>query len=259
MIENGIWGIVLTIVALFWIFKPKPIIPFSNQQNFPLVSIAFYSSFTVFACFSFPLQFLAFKLLLLNQIGLQNYPPLTLNFKTNKSFQIILLSSAACLLLFTIASHHKAFKAWKEASELQFSNPDSSIKLYSFTYHELENEVAFLLHYGNFIEEKDPDKALLLYEKAKQLINIPILYSKSAHLNEKLGNYKNTETNLLKVHYISPHLFKPQKELLDFYLRTTNIEKAKWIASTILKTPIKIPSQTVSDIKTKAKYTYNLY
>ena len=83
--------------------------------------------------------------------------------------------------------------------------------------------------------------------------------AKNCNGNEKLGNYKNTETNLLKVHYISPHLFKPQKELLDFYLRTTNIEKAKWIASTILKTPIKIPSQTVSDIKTKAKYTYNLY
>ena len=259
VVENGIWGIVLIIVALFWIFQAKPIFPISNQQNFPLVSVAFYSSFAVFACFSFPLQFLAFKLLLLNQIGLQTYPPLTLNFKFNKNSQKILLGSASLLLLLIITSHHKAFKAWKEASELQFSNPDSSKELFNFAYQKLQNDGIFLLRYGSFTEEKHPDKALLLYEKAKQLFNFPTLYSRTANLYEKQQDYKNAEENLLKVHYISPHLFKPQEELLDFYLRTNNTIKAKWVASTILKTPVKIPSQTVSDIKTKAKYTFNHY
>lgn len=259
VIENGLLGLILIIVTVFWILKPKSIISISDQQNFPLVSVVFYSSFAVFALFSFPLQFLAFKLLLLNQIGLQNYVPLSPNLKPNKNFQKILLSTAACLLLFIITSHHKAFKAWKEASELQFSNPDSSKRLFNFAYQQLQNDGIFLLRYASFTEEKDSNKALLLYEKAKQLINIPSLYFKTAKLYEQQQDYKNAEKNLLKVHYINPHLFKPQEELLDFYLRTNNTEKAKWVASTILKTPVKIPSQTVSDIKTKAKYTYNLY
>lgn len=253
VVENGVLGLILIIVALFWIFKPKPLIPISNQQSFPLVAIAFYSSFAVFACFSFPLQFLAFKLLLLNQIGLQTYPPLTLNFKFNKNFQKILLSTASLLLLLIITSHHKAFKAWKEASELQFSNSDSSKELFILAYQHLQNDGIFLLRYGSFTEEKHPDKALLLYEKAKQLFNFPTLYSRTANLYEKQQDYKNAEKNLLKIHCINPHLFRPLEKLLDFYLRTANIEKAKWVASKILRTPIKIPSQEVFSIRQKAK------
>jgi O-antigen polymerase len=253
VVENGIWGIILIIVALFWILKSKPIILISNQQNFPLASIAFYSSFAVFACFSFPLQFLAFKLLLLNQIGLQNYPPLTLNFKTNKNFQKIFLTTAACLLIFTITSHHKAFKAWKEASELQFSNPDSTKTLYKNAYQELQNDAAFLVRYGNFNEDKSNKTSLELFEKAKLLANIPSLYSKTAKLYEKQHDYKNAETNLLKLHYINPHLFKPQEALLDFYTHRSNALKAKYYATKILETPIKIPGQEVFRIKQKAK------
>ena len=205
VVENGVLGLILIIVALFWISQAKPIVQNSDKQNSPLVSIAFYSSFAIFSFFSFPLQFLAFKLLLLNQIGLQNYTPLTVNFKTNKNFQKILLGSAACLLLFTITSHYKAFKAWKEASELQFLNPDSSKELFNLAYQQLQNDGIFLLRYGSFTEEKNLNKALLLYEKAKQLFNFPPLYSRTANLYEKQLDYKNAEKNLLKIHYISPH------------------------------------------------------
>lgn len=253
ILENGILGIILIVGSFFWVLKSKNTAPFSDKQNLPLASLAFYSAIIVFALFSFPLQFLPFKLLLINQIALREYPPLSHSFIINKNFQKILLGSAACLLFFTITSHHNAFKAWKDGSELQFTNPDSSKKLFNFAYQQLQNDGTFLLHYGIFMEDKNTKTSLALFEKAKQLINIPILYSKSAHLNEKLGNYKSTETNLLKVHYISPHLFKPQEELLDFYLRTANIEKAKWIASKIIKNPIKIPSQTVTTIKQKAE------
>ncbi|HJS00974.1 MAG TPA: O-antigen ligase family protein [Flavobacterium sp.] len=252
-VENGLLGIILIIVTLYWILKPRPIIPIPNQQNFPLVSITFYSSFIVFACFSFPLQFLAFKLLLLNQIGLQNYTPLRLNFKHNQNYQKTLLAIASLLLLFIITSHNKAFKDWKNASELQFSNPELAKNLYKSAFKNLENEAAFLTHYANFIEEKQPHSALNYYKKAKKITNFPGLYKKTALLNENTGNYQDAEMDYLKIHFISPHLFLPLEQLVDFYNRRGNTKKSNYYAKKIIETTIKIPSAEVLRIKQKAK------
>ncbi|WP_281297553.1 O-antigen ligase family protein [Flavobacterium limnophilum] len=253
IIENGILGIILILASLFWIFKSKNTIPNSGKQNFPLASLAFYSTIIVFASFSFPLQFLPFQLLLLNQIALQEYPPLRYSFSVNKNFEKLLFGVASCFLLYLSNYQHKGFRAWKDGSELQFSNPDSTKILYDYSYQRLQNEGGFFMHYGFFMEDKNTHTALALFKKAKQLINTPTLYIKTARLNEQLGNYKSTEEDLLKLHFISPHLFKPQEELVDFYTRRNNTSKAKLYAKKIMETPIKIPSQEVVRIKLKAK------
>ncbi len=253
ILENGILGIVLIIASVFWVFKSKGTMLNYDKQNLPLASLAFYSTIIFFAAFSFPLQFLPFQLLLINQIALQEYPPLRYSFSVNKNFGKLLFGVAGCFLLFISNYQHKGFRAWKDGSELPFSNPDSTKILYDYAYQRLQNEGGFLIHYGVFMADKNTNTALTLFEKAKQLINIPTLYAKTAQLNEQLGNYKSAEENLLKLHYISPHLFKPQAELLDFYIRRNNALKVKLYAKKIMETPIKIPSQEVVRIKQKAK------
>lgn len=254
LIENGILGVILIVASLFWIFKSKNIVPNSSKQTFPLASLPFYGAIIVFAFFSFPLQFLPFQLLLLNQIALQEYPPLRYSFSVNKNFLKLLFGVAGCFLLYTSNYQYKGFRSWKDGSELQFSKPDSTKILYDYAYQRLQNEGAFLMHYGFFMEDKNTHTALALFEKAKQLTNTPTLYIKTARLNEQLGNYKSTEEDLLKLHFISPHLFKPQEELVDFYTRRNEIKKAKLYATKIMETPIKIPSQEVVRIKQKAKH-----
>lgn len=254
IIENGILGIILIIASLFWIFKSKNTVPTSEKQNIPLASLAFHSTIIVFASFSFPLQFLPFQLLLINQIALQEYPPLRYSFSVNKNFGKVLFGLAGCLLLFISNYQYKGVRAWKDGSELQFSNPDSTKILYNYTYQRLQNEGGFLMHYGFFMEDQNTHTALTLFEKAKLLTNSPTLYAKTARINEQLGKYKSAEENLLKLHFISPHLFKPQEEIVDFYIRRNNTSKAKLYATKIMETPIKIPSQEVVHIKQKAKY-----
>lgn len=253
IIENGILGVILIVACVFWILKSKNTTPTSEKQNFPLASLAFYGAIIVFASFSFPLQFLPFQLLLINQIALQEYPPLRCSFSVNINFGKLLFGVVGCFLLFISNYQHKGFRVWKNGSELQFSNPDSTKILYNYSYQRLQNEGGFLMHYGFFIEDKNTSKALALFEKAKQLTNTSTLYIKTAQLNEQLGNYKSTEESLLKLHFITPHLFKPQEELLDFYTRRSNTSKAKLYATKIMETPIKIPSQEVLRIKLKAK------
>lgn len=250
VIENGILGILLVVGCCFWILKPNTHFCNYIKRNSSIVSFSLYSVILVFAQFSYPLQFLPFKLILLNQIGLQKYTPLFLNFTVKVNFQKILFCLMCCLIFFTSNYQYKGFKAWKEASELQFSDPNLSNTLYVFASRRLVNEVAFLSHYANI--QKRPQEALVYYEKAKRLASFPGLYKKTAQINENLGNYKRAEADYLKIHFISPHLFLPLEQLLDFYNRRGDKKKSNYYAKKILGTSIKIPSAEVTRIKHKA-------
>jgi O-antigen ligase len=253
VIENGILGIVLVLVCLFWVLKCNERFSVYVRKNSSLDSICLYSAILVFAQFSFPLQFLPFKLLLLNQIGLQKYPTLFPNLATNANFQKKVFGLIGCFMFFGCNYQYNGFKAWKKASELQFSDPDLSNTLYLCASRRLGHEAAFLTHYANVMEEKNLQVALVYYEKAKQLTSITGLYKKTAQINESLGNYEHAEMDYLRIHFVSPHLFVPLEQLLDFYNRRGNIKKSNYYAKKILETAIKVPSPEIVRIKQKAK------
>jgi O-antigen polymerase len=253
IIENGLLGVIIIVIVGIWIFKSKQSLLIDHKEDFTLASLAVYLSFIVFAFFSFPLQFFPFKLILLNQIALRNYNPLDLQIKLNENFKKTVFCLMAASLILLINFQYKGFHASKSASELEYTNPDSSKTLYEYAEKRLSNDGNFLLRYGNFLEDIDIDTSLYLYEKARKINNLPILYSKTANLYEKKQDYKSAENNLLKLHFIQPHLFKPQEKLLEFYIRNGNLKNARFYANEILKTPIKIKSKEVFLIKLKAK------
>lgn len=252
ILENGILGIILIIVLSIWIFKTKSFQGF-QKENFSLATTGVYLSFGIFAFFSFPLQFLPFKLLLLNQIALQHYTPLTYQIKINENTKKIAFGLGSVLLFFIVTKQYNGFHAWKNASEEEYTNPDSSKILYEYAEKQLNNDGNFLFCYGNFLEKTNIDAALSLYDKAKKINNMPILYAKTANLYERKLNFKSAENDLLKLHFIQPHVFKPQEKLLEFYIRTNNVKKAKLFAKKILKSPVKISSNEVSLIKKNAE------
>ncbi len=253
ILENGLLGIIIIVIADIWIFKSKQSLLSNQKDDFTLASFSVYLSFVVFAFFSFPLQFFPFKLILLNQIALRNYNPSNLQIKLNENFKKAAFCLIAALLILLTNFQYKGFHASKSASELEYTSPDSSKTLYEYAEKRLNNDGNFLLRYGNFLEDTDIDSALCLYEKAKKINNLPILYSKTANLYEKKQNYKSAENNLLKLHFIQPHLFKPQEKLLEFYIRNNDLKNAGFYANKILKTPVKIKSKKVFLIKLKAK------
>nr|WP_315242922.1 O-antigen ligase family protein [uncultured Flavobacterium sp.] len=259
IIENGVLGILLVLGCCFWILKSNTNFHNYIKRNSSVVSFSLYSVILIFAQFSYPLQFLPFKLLLLNQIGLQKYTPLLVNFKVKVNFQKILFCLMCCLIFFASNYQYKGFRAWKEASELQFSDPDSSSALYALASSRLDHDAAFLSDYANVLKEKKTQLALVYYKKAKRLASFPGLYKKTAQLNENLGNYKSAEADYLKIHFISPHLFLPLEQLLDFYNRRGDKKKSNYYAKKILETSIKIPSAEVMRIKHKAKNQLNFH
>ncbi|PXY41635.1 hypothetical protein DMB65_06705 [Flavobacterium cheongpyeongense] len=257
IIENGIIGTLLLLIGILWILKNYNKKFTNDISKTSVQSIVFYCSFAVFASFSYPLQFLPFKLLLLNQIALEET---TICFSIPKIKMYSAKTIGCCVslfLLYTVNNQYNAIRAWKEASERQFDNPTRSANLYKTAFNNLENDDSYLIHYSRFLEENNPKKALSLLEKAKETGNSPLLQLKLSKLYEAKKDFEQAEKSLLQRHYTSPHLFKPQEDLLDYYIRRSLFYKANWIARRILQTPIKIPSEEVKNIITKAKHYIN--
>lgn len=253
LVENGLIGVLLIILGLFWILKSNKD-SWMCMKNSSLASLSLFSAMFIFSQLSFPLQFLSFKLLFLNQIGLQKYSPVVfVNFDIKNRLQKLLFCLVSAIILFLVNYKYEGFRFWKEASESQFSNPESSRNLYNYAALRLGNDAGFLINYANSLEETNPKVALAYYENAKLFSGDSRLYKKTANLNEKLGNYKSAENDYLRIHYVSPHLFVPLEQLLDFYNRKHDAKNSAYYAKKILETTIKIPSQEVMRIKQKAR------
>ncbi|MBO9586446.1 MAG: O-antigen ligase family protein [Flavobacterium sp.] len=254
LIENGLTGILLILLCLLWILKSDESFWICVKKNSSLASLTFFSAIFVFSQLSFPFQFLSFKLLFLNQIGLQKYSPVVfVNFDIKNRLQKLLFCLVSAIILFLVNYKYEGFRFWKEASESQFSNPELSRTLYSNAALRLGNDAGFLINYANSLEETNPKEALVYYEKAKLFSGASILYKKTANLNEKLRDYKSAENDYLRIHYVSPHLFVPLEQLLDFYNRKHDANKSAYYAKKILETTIKVPSPEVMRIKQKAR------
>lgn len=254
VVENGLFGIGVVFIGVVWILRTNKIKTFSFQQGnkINLQNLMFFGAFVTFAMFSYPLQFLPFKLVLLNQLAFQSGVPVLYSTKLSKiTIPLLLLSFA--FVFYAVFCQYNGVRAWKRASELQFKNPDSTSVLYGFAEKRLKYDGVFLLHYGLFNEKEDTKKALKLYEAASKTYNDLFLHFKIAELYEAFQDYDIAEKELKQQHFMQPHLFKPQEQLLDFYVRRQDTLKAKQISSKILKTPIKIESQEAFRIKQKAK------
>ena len=252
-VENGLLGVGLVAIGLVWILRTSKseFLIYKNKNSKHLHSLLFFGAFITFSMFSYPLQFLPFKLILLNQLAFQNSFPVVYGIRMNKSLvaTFIILSG---LIFYLGFKQYEGIYAWKRGSELQFKNPQSASVFYEFAEKRLKYDGIFLFHYGLFEEKKDNIKALNLYRLASKTYNDPFLYFKIAQLCETFEQYDITETYLKKQHFMQPHLFKPQEYLLDFYIRRQDVSKAKCFANKILQTPIKVKNKEAFRIIQKA-------
>jgi len=258
LVENGILGIIFISICFLWILKSKN----NNQKkylnNYFITSIALYSSFFFFSSFSYPLHFLPFKLILLNHIALQKHKIPFFVFSFNKRSFMFSLSIPLCYFLSVGVYQYSGIKAWNKAFVLQYKDASKTSKLYLYASKRLLLNGKFLFYYGRHNESKEPLKALNLYKKAEKLYNTPLLHTKMAKLYENSEKFNEAEKEYEIVHYMKPHLFKPQEELLDFYIRRKKMLKAKYYTRKIINTPIKIDNKEIYRIKKKAKVISNM-
>lgn len=248
-IENGILGFSFLILTLYYLIKFET--KFLKIDDSSIIYIAFFSTFIVFSCFSYPLKFLPFKLILLNQIS---FIKLKRTYELENKVKIYISFVLPVFLMLTIGFYKfKGIIYWKNGYQIKNKKPNKAKQFYDLAIKRIPNNGQFLFSFAHLLEEDKPKKSLKYYSKALSTYNNPIIYSKMAIIYEDLGFYNEAEKALIKRHYIKPSLFIPQEELLDFYTRRNNETRVHYFINKIIKTPIKVDSKEVKRIKEKAK------
>lgn len=248
-IENGVLGLSL---VFFSFFKLKKYLFNLKNTSFVTLQLLFFSSFFIFSMFSYPLHFLPFKLILLNQLAfikLKRKTILNLKYKQN-----IFISSVLIILFVTGICKIRGVYLWKQGYYLQNKDLNKSFKIYSRVEKIMYNNGMFLFDYAKLQQIKSNIKAIYLYNKSLNTYNTLQTHSNLSMLYEKEKLLIKAEESLKKAHFVKPILFSSQEKLLDFYITHKNEKGIVLTVNKIIQAPIKINSKEVQRIKNKAKW-----
>ena len=261
--ENGIVGFILLIVILYLILNTS-----TKKENKCLNNIVKTSllSICVFAFFSYPMQILPIKLVivvLLAILSSLNSEKIQLfkNIKTNFSKLLIKAIAVAGCLGITIISFkyinkvNASFKTWKYALEsYQYGDYESAIQEYESAYPQLKSNGEFLMNYGKALSlYKNDKKAVEILEQAKKHLNTTIIETALGDSYKNLEEYNKAEIAYKHAENMIPVRFYPLYLQAKLYEESGQNEKAKVLAKKILNKKVKIPSTAIEEIKAAMK------
>lgn len=252
--EYGILGIIF--LLLICILLGKYAKKLSNVYLLSTISIS------IFACFSYPLYY-PFTLIVLAY----NLSRLSLNFHSFKFLlnkRVISIFSVAISISFILFGYYLIKdilfeQNWRKLNKTTVFKTNHEIKQrYDGLYNNWTGNPSFLYNYGaelNSIEEYKLSNIILTeYTKHVNDYNSQLLIADNYF---KLKQWSNAELHSKNALNMCPNRFVPLENLINIYDSLKNREQAKTIAEIICNKPIKIPSQTIEKIKTKAQKRFN--
>ena len=161
-----------------------------------------------------------------------------------------LLLTSGSLLFFGCKSFEFYLKSEQASLYANKGLRQKSIKAYDNLSHSFIKDGYVLYNYSNeLIKINKIDSALIILQKA----NNYVYDSNSTELMGNLLYEKNNFTEAEKYYkqsvFMNPKLFNSRLSLFKFYCKTKQFEKASFWGKSILKMPVKIPSENVNSIK----------
>ncbi len=241
LIENGSVGTIgILLLGIFMFGKRK------NFQSMPrwvgFTSATFFLSFFVFSQFSYPLHFLCFQLLLLNQLAIiSSYDRSTsvmyVSFTAiSTTWMQIFLGGLLCTSIY----FYKGILYWQEAYLFRYENPEKSKILFDKAEKLLPNDACVQYDYGKFLTDIDIQKSTDKLLACSQHSSSFQVYEKLGENYEQLRNFAAAEKMYLKSHYRIPILLTPQYRLMKLHQKANHTEKMRFWAESIVATPIKV-------------------
>ena len=250
-VEFGLIGLTVILSIILFIFWK---ILKSKNKNSQLV-LGGLSSFLVFAFFSYPLHYVAVWLLL--SFYLSMILPLKEIKISNTPIRIITKSAIviACMFfLFHTVGQIRAEIRWKEIAVNSLrGNTAEMLPEYDNLYPTLKSNPFFLYNYGaelSFIGEYD--KSIIILTECREQFNDYDLQMLLAENYYKKGEYKKAIQTYQYVSNMIPCRFVPLYQAFEIYKETGQKDKALQYAMEIENKEVKIPSSTVSFIKSEA-------
>lgn len=253
LIEEGMIGAFLfTALAAYAVFRALRF----NDNKFKNIKGAALSIITVlliFGLFSYPFQDLFFVLLFIMSIsiisGARSQPEVKGSLVPGKYWR------AGIVVTLIMIGGYSAIKilavyTWKAAKEKILVSEGDALASYNHAYDLLNNNGAFLFNYGSELAALGQyGHALKILQRATRYGNSVELHLQIGNVYQALGQLKDAERSLLRASAMNPKLFLPLSKLMLFYKENRQYEKCREIAKQIIHKPVKIPSETIENIK----------
>lgn len=259
--ENGLIGFLMLFIVLFVLFRIKV----SNKNNhFFLLIKGTILAIGIFALFSYPMQILPIKLILvillafLGNLDKKKFSILKFD-NTAKPyaswvfkiavFTVILLGLSKAIIYTQYLD--KGFKTWKNAMSIyQYGDYMGAINKYKNAYSILKKNGDFLMNYGKALSmNKQNLEAIQILEEAKQQLNTTIIETALGDSYKALEQNKKAEKAYQHAANMIPSRFYPNYLLAKLYEESGQNNKAYLKAKEILNKDIKIPSTAIKEIK----------
>lgn len=268
--ENGLFGLILLVTVVSILFQTKVNEKHQLQSFMTKTGLL---TIGVFACFSYPMQILPIKLVLVILLAM-------LSNSTDDSFQFKILTpnpspkerrtlgtiaiSILCksiIVLLTCVTIFQTFAYTKDLSQgfiswnyalisHQYGDYKGAIQEYKTVYAVLNKNGDFLMNYGKTLAmEGEPHKAIIILEQAQHYQNNTIIATALGDSYKATKQYNKAELVYKKAASMIPSRFYPLYLLAKLYDDSGNVFKARAMVNTILNKEVKIPSTAIKEIK----------
>jgi tetratricopeptide (TPR) repeat protein len=251
----GLLGFVLFLVCLYYFFKSKSS-KYKNSLNATKATVI-----AILSCgfTSYPLHVTSFLFLLafcfayaanVRDNSLSFERPLYLSRIKKSCFFISLLVLSCYATIISLKGAIAKYK-WDMLRENTSITRAEAKNNFLALYSVLKHDGKFLTEYGEYLSLSSADcgDAVKVFEKAKIYFLSRKTVESTAYAYWQIKNYSKAEENFKWLSNFLPNHFGPKYELFKIYLEIGDYQKAKQTADIILKMPVKIPSETVEQIK----------
>ncbi len=266
--ENGFLGLLLLLIVLLVLFQTKA------KENYLKESYILKTGLLtigVFACFSYPMQILPIKLVLVVFLALLSNLANTsfqVNIVVNKRKLWIFKTSVILLtgvIIYQTLSYtqilKKGFNTWNNAmNNYQYEDYNKVILEFEIAYPVFKKEGEFLMNYGKTLSiAGKPQKAILILEQAKNYQNNTIIATALGDSYKATRQYNKAEANYKQAINMTPSKFYAPYLLAKLYDESKQKGKAVVLAKQILNKKIKVPSTAIEEIKQEMKRILSKY
>ncbi|MDE3743988.1 O-antigen ligase family protein [Maribacter polysaccharolyticus] len=259
-VENGLFGFLLVFITCWFVLKIQV-----KLENKPLkiVCLGILFATFVFGLFSYPLQILPIKMIVIFGVVVmvnleKNKTNYTLNiFNKNKRIKWYTLTSLFIvffLVLFKVFVYTKdvnlGFRKWKIAMQCyNHGHYNDSLKEFETAYQILKYEGNFLGSYGKtLIMAGRYNDAIEILLQSKNYLNTSIIEINLGDAFRFNKDYKKAEEAYINSANMIPSRFYPHYLLVLTYQESGQTNLAKQKAKEILEKEVKVESTAIREI-----------
>ncbi len=245
--------------------------PKEEYESLSLIAKIGLLAIGLFASFSYPMQILPIKLVLVFLVAmLSNSAADTYQIKNREDqTKLWIFKTVVVILGFFCTnktiSHTKSlnqgFLRWEGAlNSHQYGDYKGAIQVYESIYTIFKNDGDFLMNYGKTLAiEGEYDKAIAILEQAKYFLNTAVIATALGDSYKATQQYDKAEVAYRQATNMIPSQFYPNYLLAKLYDDLGQESKATAMAEKILNKKIKIPSTAIKEIRAAMKKILTKY